>query len=186
MRRPRFALDYHTIRCFIGENIEGRCTAPTAAKGVAVAVLGYIAVITTLLQFLVRARAIFFDNRLIQWVFTFLWLAAAGGNSLLISGATSGICNSDYTFYVPVIFILVHDSCVFLAISYRIYGLSIAFPHQGPVDLSSAIWEGRNRFKIIEMLWGRNLPSVTKALLFEGQLYYLLSVWYSVSPNLCS
>lgn len=152
----------------------------------AVAALGYVAVITTLLQFLVRARAIFFDNRLIQWVFTFLWLAAAGGNSLLISGATSGICNSDYTFYVPVIFILVHDSCVFLAISYRIHRLSTAFPHQGSIDLSSANWEVRDRFKMIEILWGKNLPSLTRALLLEGQLYYLLSFWYSILPNLCS
>lgn len=172
-------------------NIESKCTAATTAKAVAIALntLGYVAIITTLLQFYIRVRAVFWDDRNVKWFFTILWMLAAGGTSLLISGATQGICSSDfsfYSYYVPVISVLVHDSCVFVAISYRICQVSMGFTKQPSLDLlSTGLWDTmRNR--IMEILSGKNLPSRTKALLLGGQLYYLLSLQHSGSQDLCS
>lgn len=135
-------------------------------------VISYIALVTTLLQFLIRVNAIFSDVRFAQWFFTCLWILASGGTSLLILGVSnSGICNSDYSFYVPVISVLVHDSCVFVAISYRIYEISMAFPKRSLPETST----NANQFKVLETLWGKNLPSLSRALLRNGQIYYLLS-----------
>ncbi|KAE9396292.1 hypothetical protein BT96DRAFT_116886 [Gymnopus androsaceus JB14] len=165
------------------EDIEGQCTPAIATRAVALSVIGYIALITTLLQFLVRVKAIFCHNRPVQWFFTFIWLLAAGGASLLIQGATSGICNSLYAYYVPVISVLVHDSCVFGAISYRIYRMPLESSRQisthSRLDIASTL---QTRFKKrIATLWGKNLPSLTRALLREGQLYYLISLTGSIS-----
>ncbi|KAE9396288.1 hypothetical protein BT96DRAFT_977571 [Gymnopus androsaceus JB14] len=182
-----FISRYMSLAFFIfeqfAEDIEGQCTPANATKAVSMSVLGYIAVVTTLLQFLVRVKAIFCQNRFVQWFFTCIWLLAAGGASPLIFGATSGICNSLYTYYVPVISVLVHDSCVFVAISYRIYRMSLESSRKSStpsrLDLASA-W--RTQFKKrIATLWGKNLPSLTRALLREGQLYYLISLTAGVS-----
>ncbi|KAE9396294.1 hypothetical protein BT96DRAFT_922255 [Gymnopus androsaceus JB14] len=169
-------LAYFILQNF-AEDLKGQCTAP---KAMALSVVGYVAVVTALLQFHVRAKAIFSDNRFAQWFFNCLWLVSAGGTSLLISGASSGICNSDYSYYIPVISVLVHDSCVFAAISYRIYRMSmISWSPSARSDLPSTV---RDRFqRTIATLWGKNLPSLTRALLREGQLYYLISLTGSIS-----
>ncbi|KAE9396293.1 hypothetical protein BT96DRAFT_922253 [Gymnopus androsaceus JB14] len=173
-------LAYFILQLFaISEsNVEDQCNTP---KATAVSAVGYVAVVTTLLQFLFRAKAIFSDNRFARWFFTCLWLVAAGGTSLLISGASSNICtDSDYSYYIPVISVLVHDSCVFVAISYRIYRMSmISWSPSARSDLPSTV---RDRFqRTIATLWGKNLPSLTRALLREGQLYYLISLTGSIS-----
>jgi len=163
---------------YFAENTESQCTMPKVA--VTFTVISYIAIVTTLLQFLIRVKAIFSDIRFAQWFFTFLWFLAAGGTSLLILGvSSSGICSSDYSFYVPVISILVHDSCVFVAISYRIYEISMAFPKRSSPESSTHA----NQFKmlLVETLWGRNLPSLSRALLRNGQIYYLISLICSIS-----
>ncbi|KAE9383611.1 hypothetical protein BT96DRAFT_33814 [Gymnopus androsaceus JB14] len=139
----------------VAEDVKGQCTAP---KAMALTGVGYIAVVTTLLQFLVRAKAIFSDNRFAQWFFNCLWLAAVGGTLLVVTGASSGICNSDYSYYIPVISILVHDSCVFAAISYRIYRMALTSPRsmRSRSDLPSTV---QVRFKMtILTLWGRTCP----------------------------
>ncbi|KAE9403435.1 hypothetical protein BT96DRAFT_854781, partial [Gymnopus androsaceus JB14] len=153
----------------VAEDVEGQCTA----SGATIAGVGYVAVVTTLLQFLVRAKAIFSDNHFAQWFFNCLWLVAAGGTSLVITGTSLGICNSDYSYYIPVVLILVHDSCVFAAISYRIYRMWMNSPRSNRSAVNGA-----------ETLWGKNLPSLTRSLLREGQLYYLISLTGSIS-TLC-
>jgi len=171
----RYTMLAYFILQHFAEDLKGQCTAPRA---MAISVVGYVAVITTLLQFLIRAKAIFSDVRFAQWFFTCLWLLAACGISLLIAGASSGICNSDYSFYVPVISVLVHDSCVFVAISYRIYIMSMAFPKQ---SLLATNWNAQNRSKMVETLLGKNLPSLSRALLRNGQMYYLISLMSSIA-----
>ncbi|KAF9075982.1 hypothetical protein BDP27DRAFT_1314829 [Rhodocollybia butyracea] len=155
-------------------DLEGQCAAP---KALAISVVDYIAVVTTLLQFFIRVKAIFCDNRFVIGFFAFLWLFAAGACSLLIIGAASGICNSDYSYYIPVISILIHDSCVFAAISYRIFQMSVN-SNTTPIRIRNTSDSGVS--KLAASLWGKNLPALSKAILREGQLYYLISLTASI------
>ncbi|KAF9068554.1 hypothetical protein BDP27DRAFT_1326919 [Rhodocollybia butyracea] len=165
-------LAYSILQNF-AEDSDGQCTPP---KVMAVSTLGYIAVMMTLLQFFLRVKAIFCGNWFAIGFFASLWLIAAGGCSFLVIGAFGGICNSDYSFYIPVASILLHDSCVFVAISYRIFRMSVDFNTSQMWNLSGSSKEVQKRFLKIPTLWGKNLPSLSKAILREGQLYYLISL----------
>jgi hypothetical protein len=85
---------------------------------------------------------------------------------------------------LPVIAILLYDSCVFLAISYRIYHLSLLFIAANPRSNRSAMDHNSapdgerptrmQKFKARALtVAGRELPSLTRAILRDGQFYYL-------------
>ncbi|KAF9068553.1 hypothetical protein BDP27DRAFT_1326915 [Rhodocollybia butyracea] len=172
----RYTFLVYFISQYFDENLNGQCAmTPT---GMAVTVLGYVALVITLLQFFLRVKAIFSGNQCAIGFFAFLWLLAAGGCSFVLIGVSSGTCNPGYTiysFYIPVTSILIHDSCIFAAISYRI--LSVDFSASSTLNLSDSSKpceeEQSKLWKKIATLWGKNLPSLSKAILREGQLYYL-------------
>ncbi|KAF9068551.1 hypothetical protein BDP27DRAFT_1326912 [Rhodocollybia butyracea] len=173
----RYTFLVYFILQHFAEDLDGQCTV---TRGMPVSVLGYIAVVVTLLQFFLRVKAIFSGNKCAIGFFAFLWLLAAGGCSLVLVGASSGMCNPDwtiYTFYIPVTSILIHDSCIFAAISYRISQMSVDFNASltwNLSDPSKPCEEVQGKFwKKIATLWGKNLPSLSKVILREGQLYYL-------------
>lgn len=85
---------------------------------------------------------------------------------------------------LPVIVILIYDSCVFLAISYQIYKLSLLFIHAAPhfnprAECGATIGTGASPGFLQSLkeealvLAGRELPSLTRAILQDGQFYYL-------------
>ncbi|KAI0790064.1 hypothetical protein C8Q75DRAFT_138344 [Abortiporus biennis] len=70
---------------------------------------------------------------------------------------------------VPFIVVAVHDTMVFLAISIRLTYLS----HVG--------CDANGRFRWRTFLRGSSMPSLSRALLKNGQLYYLVTIGFSVA-----
>jgi hypothetical protein len=126
---------------------------------------------STSFLFLQRARALYADNRVVRWTFSFLWLAECAVM------ATLGITATTFT-HVPGTqyctsssverplaaggFVwLFFDTCVFLAISYRI----ASSPHF-VIDADARLSWGT-------LISGKALPSLSRAVLQGGQQYYL-------------
>jgi hypothetical protein len=118
---------------------------------------------------------------------------ASGGASLSVDFLGRSECTRfhpmDTSFWIgmclPIFAILVYDSCVFLAISYKIYKLSLLLVHSNPrfdrsgVENGCSV-EGRNRLSFMQSFKaqvlafaGTELSSLTRAILHDGQLYYL-------------
>ncbi|KAF9073956.1 hypothetical protein BDP27DRAFT_1416652 [Rhodocollybia butyracea] len=161
----------------------------------AVAIFSFMATVLTLFQFFLRVRVIYCeDSRLKMGLFTILWVLASLGTSFTLVSTTAGpgktsICiipPIDFTYVVPVIAILGYDSCVFLAISYQIYKLSwqlvwiksqastgVEWGHMDGMLGSTCGYSFRAQ---ASALLGRDLPFLTRAILYDGQIYYLISV----------
>lgn len=120
------------------------------------------------LLFFFRLRAIYNRDRIVVACFFVLWLGLVGTTILIpivISGASIGptkfcedadVPNSSYAaIFAP----LIHDTFVFIAISYRLTQNA----HMD-VDL-------KDGFKIA--MFGKYLPTFTQSLLKDGQRYYL-------------
>ncbi|KAF9067632.1 hypothetical protein BDP27DRAFT_1403695 [Rhodocollybia butyracea] len=102
----------------------------------AVIIFNFIAIVFTLFQFFIRVKVIYCEgSRLKTGIFLALWVFASGGASFTVYSVGHSKCTNhdpaDTGYWIrmslPVIAILIYDSCVFLAISYRIYRLSLLF-----------------------------------------------------------
>jgi len=120
------------------------------------------------LLFFLRARAIYNRHTILVFFFFILWLSVLGTAALVpIIATTANIGTTDYCIDVAVksyasvatITPLVHDTIIFLAISLRLFGNSHVT---------------RGNFKAF--VTGEYLPQFSKAILKDGQLYYLVAV----------
>ncbi|KAJ6593084.1 hypothetical protein B0H19DRAFT_1010439 [Mycena capillaripes] len=126
----------------------------------------------TSLLFFFRVRAIYDGHLLITSVFAFLWVCVVGtaimvpllgshshaasvGSACIVTGVPSDL-------WVTGTVLTVHDTSVFLAISYRL----LANSH---VD-----YTGREKVRAI--FRGPNLHAFSKALFLDGQKYYMIAV----------
>jgi hypothetical protein len=125
-----------------------------------------VSVTATGFLFFIRLRAIYNRNRVVIAAFFVLWVGLAVGGIFIIVGVKGGpagatqycedVFVAGYTFYGEVA-PLVFDTLVFLAISWRL----------------SRIASIDKKANIESMIFGTNLPSFTKSLLQDGQIYYL-------------
>ena len=142
-------------------------------------VVFYCAVlVSTSLLFFFRSRAVFNRHPWVTAFFAGLWLAVLGGCLALIvdvfkpvpvnpATSTPAICyHSGVNPFVAAATIipLINDTVVFLVISWR---LSRNSYEPGPYTVKSGI-----RF----LIFGDYLPVFSKALLRDGQAYYLLAL----------
>jgi len=127
-----------------------------------------LAIAGTTLLFFLRVRAVFNRNKFVVAFFAFMWIAVLAGNLTTmwgIVGAKIGSTNyCTITHVEPYIasasvITLVNDTLVFLAITWRLMGHSY-------VDNSI-----RTGFRIFA--FGEYMPALSKALLQDGQAYYL-------------
>ena len=134
----------------------------------AVAILFIFAISSTSLLFFFRARAVFRSTPLATVFFGVLWLGVLGGSltiSTAIEGANLGptpYCTTGVVrFYsvAAVITPLINDSIVFFAISWRLCSNNWAHPTL--------------RNDVRTMVFGDHLPSFSKSLLQDGQVYFL-------------
>jgi hypothetical protein len=146
-----------------------------------------IATVLTLFQFFLRVKVIYCEGSPLKTgFFAMLWLLAAGGVSFVLDFHGNSECTIrpvDFSFWLPILSMMVHDSCVFLAISYRIYKLSLLFISANPqFDSFDVEFGGRSRIRpsLIQSLKarmlalaGKELSSFTRAILQDGQFYYL-------------
>ncbi|KAF9070711.1 hypothetical protein BDP27DRAFT_1446807 [Rhodocollybia butyracea] len=154
-----------------------------------------IATILTLFQFFLRVRVIYCEGSPFKTgFFAMLWLLASGGVSFILDFDENIGCTTrpvDFSFWVPILSILVHDSCVFLAISYQIYKLSLLFAYTNSqfspfgVEFGGRSGIGPSLMQSLKarilVLAGKELSSFTRAILQDGQFYYLISVASSVA-----
>ncbi|KAJ7222153.1 hypothetical protein GGX14DRAFT_558254 [Mycena pura] len=127
-----------------------------------------IAVPGTCLLFFLRARAIYNNHTILGFFFFIAWLSVLGTAALVPFIATAAnIGPTDYCIDVNVksyasaatITPLVHDTIIFVAISLRLFRNS---------------YVTRGNFRAF--VTGEYLPQFSKALLKDGQLYYLAAV----------
>ncbi|KAJ7652580.1 hypothetical protein B0H17DRAFT_957870, partial [Mycena rosella] len=131
--------------------------------------------------FFFRVRAIYRGNRLVTAIFGFLWLAVLGssltipfGVSTVKLGDPSECIIARVEVYVGTsgIIIAVHDTLVFLAISYRLvsdFG-----------QMQQQTWGMQ-----LKMLFsGAHLPAFSKVLFAAGQMYYMITVVTNVLATL--
>jgi hypothetical protein len=129
-----------------------------------------IGVSASALLFFFRVRAVYSGDRIVSAVFGFLWLAVLGSSITIPvgAGATSfgdpAVCIA--TRIEPYvgssgIVLTVYDTLVFVAISYRLVSNFEGMQKQ-------TRWE-----RLTSLFTGANLPAFSKALLTDGQVYYL-------------
>ena len=131
-----------------------------------------ISSILTSLIFFFRVRAFYADNHLATCVFALLWLSVAATNIIASWSPTGGNIASDdnistycTSFSVAsytssaIITSLLHDTLVFLAISYKLS--------------SNAYIEDSISTRVRGFFSGSSLPRFSKTLLKDGQMYYL-------------
>lgn len=132
-----------------------------------------IAVPSTSLLFFLRARAIFDKNTYLVLFFFLVWLSVLGSAATVPTaiiainiGPTPFCINVGVRPYAGAAGItpLVNDTIIFLAISWRLFRNSYA-------DISL-------RGNIKTFITGEYLPQFSRALLKDGQMYYLY-VWLS-------
>ncbi|KAF5381349.1 hypothetical protein D9615_008347 [Tricholomella constricta] len=137
-----------------------------------VCVLYHVAFSSTAFLFFLRVRAIFDKNKFVVAFFFVLWLGVLGG-SLTVATVGNAVhlgptkyCRATklkpYASAAPITF-AAHDTFVFLAISWRLLQNSMSDPHRSNLSLRS-------------MVLGHSLPAFSRALLQDGQVYYLVSV----------
>ncbi|KAJ7883270.1 hypothetical protein B0H13DRAFT_1629112 [Mycena leptocephala] len=124
------------------------------------------------LLFFLRGRAIFNNNRYLVAFFFLLWLGVVGGGATIPTALTAGnvgpteycmnIAGKSYAAYAVTIAPLIHDTVIFLAISWRLFG-------------NSHVNHGFTG-NIRAFVTGEYLPQFSKAVLKDGQLYYVITV----------
>jgi len=136
-----------------------------------------VAVSSTSLLFFFRVRAVFADNKKVIGFFAFMWLAVVAGcltTTQGITGSNIGITNYCTTVkmedYVEAgaIIPLINDTLIFLAITWRLMGIAA-------VDNVHSFKTG---FRILA--FGDYMPSFSRAVKQDGQLYYLTVVTTSL------
>ncbi|KAH9477716.1 hypothetical protein JR316_0009942 [Psilocybe cubensis] len=127
-----------------------------------------IAISFTSLLFTLRVRAIFKGDKCVTTFFGFLWLVVVGTAAMTTQSVTvvrigsTGYCISEHVAgYVTSAAVapLVNDTLVFLAISWRL--------------MQNSVVGEKHRFRLRAMILGQRMPSLSHALLKDGQIYYL-------------
>ncbi|KAJ7757902.1 hypothetical protein B0H16DRAFT_1885387 [Mycena metata] len=124
--------------------------------------------------FFLRVRAIFQGERIPTIVFGCLWLAvpASSINSIISVGAVGlgdpTVCvfaprYGTATYGLAGIVLMVYDTIVFLAISYRLIS-NFQAEQQTPGEQVKALFSGAE------------LPAFPKSLFMDGQMYYMIAV----------
>ncbi|KAK7443996.1 hypothetical protein VKT23_015394 [Stygiomarasmius scandens] len=143
-----------------------------------------LVVITTTGLFALRVRAVYVGHRLVRITFLVMWLAVVGSCFLafFIVGSlknTERIISSCLlvekgiiTGLLIAIIAMVHDTAVFLAIGYQMYRCSRLTDHStvGPVV----------KFFLQARSATDGMPPLIKCLIQDGQLYYLISLFWEV------
>ncbi|KAF5323710.1 hypothetical protein D9619_012931 [Psilocybe cf. subviscida] len=137
------------------------------------------------LLFFLRLRAIYNRNRLIVGVFFILWLALLASAINLPFGfkgaAIKGTPYCTYAYVSRVAFYsriapLVFDTLVFIAISWRLSRISAL----------NETNHGVGKKTINTMVFGTNLPTFSRGLLTDGQMYYLFTIIFGVASAVMS
>ncbi|KAF9457490.1 hypothetical protein BDZ94DRAFT_1326217 [Collybia nuda] len=127
----------------------------------------------TALLFFFRIRALYNGNKYITAVFVIMWLAIVGTSVTIITSLTGEhIDNTKYCTFVGLksygsssnIVIAVFNTCIFIATTWRL--LARAPPID---DVNTA---GAGKFG----LCGRYVPRFSRALLQDGQNYYMVAM----------
>ncbi|KAF5366855.1 hypothetical protein D9758_006458 [Tetrapyrgos nigripes] len=160
---------------------QANCAALSyASVGFTITALGCV----TFLFFL-RLRAVYYNNHLVILLFFAIWL----GNLACISmaaliyfpppypmkfaGTTYCVKDDLKIGYASITAIgpLVHDTCVFLAISYRLFKNS--FPDGSGSGPGHSVESLKKSGDVEKYVLGKNLPHLSRALFQHGQLLYL-------------
>lgn len=133
-------------------------------------VLYHIAFASTAFLFFLRVRAFYNRNKYVVAFFFISWLVVLGG-ALSVTAASAGsghpLGPTPYCYSTPAksyisaspITLAINDTFVFLAISWRLLGNSQFTLRKKP------------SFKAV--ILGQSLPAFSRALLQDGQIYYL-------------
>ncbi|KZP16261.1 hypothetical protein FIBSPDRAFT_866100 [Athelia psychrophila] len=127
-----------------------------------------VAIASTSFLFFLRVRAVYLRSRTITILFGALWVVTSSvgiGFSALAALDVDRVpytpyCNSTSKHnYIPVTMAFVHDTMVFLAISYRL--------------ATDAVAAADRRSRVLSIVTGKGLFSLSRSLMKGGQLYYL-------------
>ncbi|KZP25921.1 hypothetical protein FIBSPDRAFT_855201, partial [Athelia psychrophila] len=128
-----------------------------------------VAINSTSFLFFLRVRAVYLQSRTITILFGALWVVTASVGIGFTALEMRGAERVPYTAYcthtavkhnsVPITMIFVHDTMVFLAISYRL--------------AADAVTAGDWRSRVRSIATGKGLFSLSRSLMKGGQLYYL-------------
>ncbi|RDB22996.1 hypothetical protein Hypma_009717 [Hypsizygus marmoreus] len=138
----------------------------------AICVIFHLVFSSTSLLFFLRVRAVFERRRRIVIFFFILWLAVLGGSLTIATGsdgatelAPTRYCQlsllKEYIAVAPIT-LTVFDTLVFLAISWHLLAHSFTDPHK--------------KSTLPRVLLGQSIPAFSRAILQDGQVYYLISV----------
>jgi len=131
-----------------------------------------VAVACTSLLFFFRVKAVFDGNRYVTGFFAFMWLAVLGGSLTVTQGIvgrpigpTKYCLNASLAPYLSsaAIIPLVNDTLIFLAITWKLMRNS----YQSEYTVKDGL---RTLFL------GEYLPAFSRAVLQDGQMYYLTTV----------
>lgn len=120
------------------------------------------------LLFFFRLRAIYNRDRIVVGCFFILWCGLLACTIFIPAGILGGtIGPTKYcvdedvpiSAYAAIIAPLVHDTLVFIAISWRL--------------LQNASIDGNLKENLQVVMYGKYLPAFSKSLLLDGQRYYL-------------
>ncbi|KZP26081.1 hypothetical protein FIBSPDRAFT_364529 [Athelia psychrophila] len=128
-----------------------------------------VAIASTSFLFFLRVRAVYLQSRTITILFGALWVVTT---SVSISCIALTVRVTERVLYppyctstaikhnsIPVTMTFVHDTMVFLAISYRL--------------AADAVAAGDWRSRVLSIVTGKGLFSLSRSLMKSGQLYYL-------------
>ncbi|KZP19071.1 hypothetical protein FIBSPDRAFT_1045806 [Athelia psychrophila] len=133
-----------------------------------------VAITSTSFLFFLRVRAVYLQSRTITILFGALWAVTASVGicfgALEVHGAehiphTAHCANTIAKYnFIPVTMTFVHDTMVFLAISYRL--------------AAGAVTAGDWRSRVLSIVTGKGLFSLSRSLMKGGQLYYLATTMF--------
>ncbi|KZP19059.1 hypothetical protein FIBSPDRAFT_1045805 [Athelia psychrophila] len=131
-----------------------------------------VAIASTSFLFFLRVRAVYRQSRTITMLFGALWAVTTsvgfGFSAFEIRGTErvpyTAYCTNSTIKYtsLPVMITFFHDTMVFLAISYRLAADAV----------TAADWRSR----VLSIVTGKGLFSLSRSLMKGGQLYYLVTV----------
>ncbi|KZP02484.1 hypothetical protein FIBSPDRAFT_880302 [Athelia psychrophila] len=133
-----------------------------------------VAIISTCFLFFLRVRAVYLQSRTITILFGALLVVTAsvsiGYGALTVRGAErvphTPYCTATTIKYndVPIMTTFVHDTMIFLAISCRL--------------AADAVPAGDWRSRVLTVVTGKGLFSLSRSLMKGGQLYYLAATLF--------
>ncbi|THU97705.1 hypothetical protein K435DRAFT_662309 [Dendrothele bispora CBS 962.96] len=161
----------------------------------------FISVSSTTLLFFLRLKALYDHNQTVIRIFFCLWLITVGCSVMMfwsgeIAHFPDPVTHDPVCIYstfnlkpgsFPLDAVLVHDTCVFIAVSCRLYPNSyfeMALANRQNTRSDFNLHLTKTMSKTREFISGRHLPAFSKALLRNGQIYYLISLCASVVTSL--